>query len=297
MTPLMVMSRPRRNPIAARTRILHSWIMIRERIWTLFALPMLGAFLGFLISAVTTYVMPRMYESTAKVQIHIPQKVDRTSDEAVSAFLLHEMRKFRDADIMDSVINNLDLTNRWAMEKSKAHTILERSVKTERLRDTDLIAITARHTNRSDARDIAHAVVQAYQLRRNEMAKKEWDGFVEEFESEIRKQESVAEKMCRKFEAIEGTGTDSEEFRKAKSDWEIEQGLLDQMRVKLASETITRKLPDRFLTVYEYPEESRIPVSPKVNFNLLLGTCLGMLSGITIALFMLWMASRSDRVF
>lgn len=276
--------------------------------WLLFALPLLGACLGFLGSAGFTYTMPKIYESTAVIEIHLLPGTPEKSDAEFKEFVLKEIKKLKDADIFDSIINDLDLTNRWATDKSQAHDLLAKSVSAERVRGTDLVSIHARHPNKIDARDIAMGVATAYQKRRAAFGKVRVQKIIDRMEEDIRNQEIEVDRIQREIDGLlrnQPAGQISEEqrlasngpYRDAKQKLDTELNSLEIKKQELVSEKLHAKIPYESVLIRQAPWDSHTPVSPNVTFNLILGTGLGMLMGIPVALFTMWVMSRPKRVF
>ena len=78
----------------------------------------------------------------------------------------------------------------------------------------------------------------------------------------------------------------TQDYEDAKRDFEVELGMLQQMKVKLMGETIARKIPGPRVEVHEAPMISNNPVSPNVTMNLILGAVVGLVFGIGIAFFL-----------
>ncbi len=82
------------------------------------------------------------------------------------------------------------------------------------------------------------------------------------------------------------TGLDAQDYVDAKRDFETDQELLQQMKLKQVAETITNKLPHDSIEVHDDPQISDSPVSPNVTLNLVLGAVVGLIFGVGIAFFL-----------
>ncbi|MEO5713096.1 MAG: polysaccharide biosynthesis tyrosine autokinase [Luteolibacter sp.] len=82
------------------------------------------------------------------------------------------------------------------------------------------------------------------------------------------------------------TGLDAQDYVDAKRDFETDQELLQQMKLKQVAETITNKLPHDSIEVHDDPQISDAPVSPNVTLNLVLGAVVGLIFGVGIAFFL-----------
>ncbi len=81
-------------------------------------------------------------------------------------------------------------------------------------------------------------------------------------------------------------GLDAQDYVDAKRDFETDQELLQQMKLKQVAETITNKLPHDSIEVHDDPQISDSPVSPNVTLNLVLGAVVGLIFGVGIAFFL-----------
>ena len=81
-------------------------------------------------------------------------------------------------------------------------------------------------------------------------------------------------------------GLDTQDYVDAKREFEVEQELLQQMKIKLMGETISRKIPGKTVETHEPPTISNNPVSPNVTLNLVLGAVVGLVFGVGIAFFL-----------
>ncbi len=88
-----------------------------------------------------------------------------------------------------------------------------------------------------------------------------------------------------KIEALE-KNIDTQDYVDAKRDFETEQALLDQMKLKLVGSEITREITPESIVVHDDPVISESPVSPNVTLNLVLGAVVGLIFGVGIAFFL-----------
>lgn len=92
-------------------------------------------------------------------------------------------------------------------------------------------------------------------------------------------------KEDKKSEAIR-KGLDAQDYVDAKRDFETDNALLQQMNIKLVSESITRQMTDDSIIVHDEPVIGDFPVSPNVTLNLALGAAVGLIFGVGIAFFL-----------
>lgn len=81
-------------------------------------------------------------------------------------------------------------------------------------------------------------------------------------------------------------GLDAQDYVDAKRDFETDQDLLQNLKLKQIGETISSKMPDESVVVHEDPQISDSPVSPNVTLNLVLGAVVGLIFGVGIAFFL-----------
>jgi capsular exopolysaccharide synthesis family protein len=81
-------------------------------------------------------------------------------------------------------------------------------------------------------------------------------------------------------------GLDAQDYVDAKRDFENDQQLLQQMKLKQTGETISRKIPGEMVELHDPPVISNSPVSPNVTLNLVLGAVVGLIFGVGIAFFL-----------
>jgi succinoglycan biosynthesis transport protein ExoP len=81
-------------------------------------------------------------------------------------------------------------------------------------------------------------------------------------------------------------GLEAQDYVDAKREFERDQELLQQLRLKQIGETTSRKIPADVLEVHDKPVIANNPVSPNVMLNLVLGAVVGLIFGIGIAFFL-----------
>ncbi|MEI7955281.1 MAG: polysaccharide biosynthesis tyrosine autokinase [Verrucomicrobiota bacterium] len=417
------------------------WQVIKNR----YGLILLTLLLVFMTASVITYVMPKKYESYAKIEVKprgttitVFKGMEDTSFGRVTPnFFNTEFEKIKSRNALMKVIDNLDLTNNWSLDRETVFAILTSIVKTDNVRGTDLITISVRHSDKDEARDIAAEVARAYKEYRSETENKEGDMALLELKKAVRVQEDIVEERRKvlanivrakgiiyygpdsyyrntgmeddngaknaldtfnqletekmqlesmiqsllkysadqlmvyasglalpdnivqtlypkyldqktQFEGMkrqglglkhpsmlataqvlesmkkqldEGVvslrdtlqaklelaearfkralsskndkrgeaikrGLDAQDYVDAKRDFESEQEMLQQMKLKLIGEEITGKMPNDSIIVHDEPVSSQNPVSPNVTLNLMLGAVIGLIFGLGIAFFL-----------
>jgi uncharacterized protein involved in exopolysaccharide biosynthesis len=200
------------------------------------------------------------------------------------------------------VVDSLDLTNRWEIDRESALGILQKMVRKENIRGTDLHVITVRHTNREDARDIAAEVAKAYVNSKNVTASDKVEGKLSELRKAVREQEEKVREARNTLTELSRTmdlskemdATEAQSYTEAKRDFETALALLEQMELKLLSSTIDAQLREGTIVIHDYPVISHVPVSPNVTLNLVIGAVGGLLISPFLALPLMWVLSRGD---
>lgn len=274
-----------------------------KRFWWVFLVMIpVGSIAGLLVAAVITYVMPKKYESEAVIEVK-PLAGQSAPSQMTPQFFGTEFEKIKSSNLLGKVVDNLELINKWGVDKETAIRILKGIVNTENIRGTDLISIRVRHTSREDARDIAAEVVRAYRNYRMEIQKREQEQALLELKKAVSDLEDKVEerrmvlativrtkKIIYKRKDVSGgdverdipadAGTrasDPQDYADAKREFETDQALLQSLRFKQVNDDIAAKSQGENIIIHEDPQIAQTPISPNVPLNLMLGTALGFL--------------------
>ncbi|MCB1131027.1 MAG: polysaccharide biosynthesis tyrosine autokinase, partial [Verrucomicrobiae bacterium] len=95
---------------------------------------------------------------------------------------------------------------------------------------------------------------------------------------EAKKNEDIEEAIKR--------GLDAQDYVDAKRDFETDQELLQNLKLKLIGETVSSNMPRETVEIHEEPVIAGGPVSPNVTLNLVLGAVVGLIFGVGIAFFL-----------
>lgn len=261
--------------------------MFKRWWWVFLVMAFAGPLIGLGVTAGVNYMLPKCYESTAVVQVLRPdlsitdfsRKLDtgEASGEGwmTPQFFATELEVIKSRDALIKVARRLDLQTKWGQDMDTILRTLKRIVHTENIRGTALITIKVRHANPQETRDIAAEVAKAYKDYRNEAERKRVERSLEELKKVIRDQEDkVADK--KKLLAVIADSKESG-YEEAKKDYETEQDMLQQMKLKLAGEQIHAKIPYDAIIEREDPVIPRFAVSPNVTLLLVLGAVGGLL--------------------
>ncbi len=256
---------------------------------------------GLALAAMLNYVIPKKYESFATIEV----KPQVRGEAHPSDFVDTEFAKITSRGSLETVIDRLDLINRWNIDKEGALNVLKKSVTIQNIRGTDLISITARHTNREDARDITAEVARAYAEYSQEIAFKFANKNLNELKEVISEQESKLEELRKVLVRISRiplpnepdppeTPIDLIKYKDAKRDFEKQQVLVERMKVDLIEHEINAKSVPKSIVIHDDPVISNSPVSPNVTLNLVLGSVGGFLLSPFFALPLMWFLNRRN---
>ncbi len=182
------------------------WQVIKNR----YGIILLTLLMVFMTAAVITYVMPKKYESEATIQVKPPgqglsplgSNFNEVAGKVTPQFFATEFEIIKSRNALEKVVANLQLANRWNIDKEEALKILEDIVSTQNIRGTDLISIRVRHTKATDARDIAEEVADAYKQYRTEIESREADRQLRELNKAVREQEDKVEERRKVLSTI-----------------------------------------------------------------------------------------------
>jgi polysaccharide biosynthesis transport protein len=192
----MNLSAPQQNEAALHA--VDYWQVIRNR----YGIILLTLLLVFMTAAVITYVMPKKFESEATIQVNPPGQgmapLGNVFNEAAvlrmtPQFFGTEFEIIKSRNSLEKVVENLELVNRWTVDKETALGVLKEIVDTQNIRGTDLISIRVRHVNKVDARDIAEEVASAYKEYRAQIESREAERQLQELNKAVRDQEDKVE--------------------------------------------------------------------------------------------------------
>lgn len=183
------------------------WQVIKNR----YGIILLTLLLVFMTAAVITYVMPKKFESEAVIEIKpktggMSPLGNMISDPGARAmtpnFFPTEFEKIRSYNSLAKVVTNLDLVDKWQVDKDIAIKILKSIVDTQNTRGTDMISIRVRHTSKDIARDVTEEVVRAYKDYRMEIEKGDADRTLYELNKAVRDQEDKVEERRKVLSTI-----------------------------------------------------------------------------------------------
>lgn len=104
-----------------------------------------------------------------------------------------EFEKIKSRNSLEKVVENLELPQRWNIDKESALKRVKDSIETRNVPGTDLLSIKVRDASERDAREITHEVVRAYKQYRSGIEQKEADKSLFELKKAVRDQEDKVE--------------------------------------------------------------------------------------------------------
>lgn len=292
----------------------------------------IGPIIGLLLSAAVTYAMPKKYESESVIEViprseefadkrlggSSPRPIPVTQKNVIPLSCEAEIGRIQSRESLVKVIETLGLVEKWQLDKDAALQVLQASLTVQNIRGTDLISIRVRHPSKIDARDIAAEVALAYKTYLSELESQESERRIAPLTVAVKDQEVKVEE-CRKVlvaiarskasqsegQRTEGDASaqpdsegadrrviDTQDDVGAKRDFECDQELLQQMKLKLISETISAKMPQASIEIHDDPGISDVPVSPNLTLNLVVGAVVGFLLSPLMSVLMIFVLSR-----
>jgi hypothetical protein len=226
--------------------------------WVLLVIVPIGTVAGFFVAAVVTYVMPRTYESIGVVQL-LPQ-VDPQSGSGQAG---PNIGKIKGGGTLARVVDNLDLPNRWAMDKNACVQALDRMVLTEAIRGTDLVRVQVRHRNPEEACELATGVIKAFVDETTGLRKASLEGPMRELRAAVREQEAKTKEKGKALAELIRLG--SPDSSAARSDYERQVELLEPLKLKLTGLEIIAKSDIDAVVIRDTPTVPHTPCSPNIN--------------------------------
>jgi succinoglycan biosynthesis transport protein ExoP len=186
----------------AKLHFLDYWRVIRLR------LPIIVlAFLLVVVTAgVTTYFLPRQYQSNVIIEVEQNEQKIRIFREGYEGgmgmdprFATTQFQIIQRKEMLYPVIDSLDLVQRWSEEfgirtREQAYFKLRSMIDVREVRNTNLLQISVESTNPEEASELANSIAQEYQRKRIEEQQKLLSASLATLEEEVAKQrKKVAE--------------------------------------------------------------------------------------------------------
>jgi uncharacterized protein involved in exopolysaccharide biosynthesis len=192
-------------------------------------------------------------------------------------FFATEFDKIKSRNNLEQVVENLELTSRWGVDKETALKRLKDRIETKNIRGTDLVEIRAREKDPNLAKDIAGEVTKNYQVYRREIEQREAERQLAELDKAVRDQEDKVEERRKVLATIVRTkgivyrgqsgadedgddkkeaikkGLDAQDYVDARREFENDQEFLQQLKLKKTGEEISLRMPRETVEVHKEP--------------------------------------------
>lgn len=180
----------------AKLHFLDYWRVIRLR------LPIIVlAFLLVVVTAgVTTYFLPRQYESNVIIEVEQNDQKIRIFSEGYQGamgmdprFATTQFQIIQRKEMLYPVIDSLQLVQKWAEDygirtREQAYFKLRSMIDVREVRNTNLLQISVESTDPEEASDLANSIAQEYQRKRIEEQQKLLNSSLSTLEDEVAKQ-------------------------------------------------------------------------------------------------------------
>ena len=182
------------------------WQVVKNRYGLIF----LTFLLVFMTAAVITYAKTKRFTSTALVQVE-PVRTSKLLGAAFGdvggqmmtpSFFRNEFEVITAPKTLEIVADNLELEERWKLEKKDVVSRLRAITRADNVRGTEFIEIEVEYTDKYDARDIANEVARAYQHRRNQRERDVANQTLDAIEEQLRQQQDTVIDKKRSLEAL-----------------------------------------------------------------------------------------------
>lgn len=180
----------------AKLHFLDYWRVIRLRL----PIIILAFLLVVVTAGVTTYFLPRQYQSNVIIEVEQNEQKIRIFTEGYQGamgmdprFATTQFQIIQRKEMLYPVIDSLNLVDRWGQEfgvrtKEQAYFKLRSMIDVREVRNTNLLQISVESTDPQEASDLANSIAQEYQRKRIEDQQKLLSGSLATLEDEVAKQ-------------------------------------------------------------------------------------------------------------
>ena len=180
----------------AKLHFLDYWRVIRLRL----PIIILAFLLVVVTAGVTTYFLPRQYQSNVIIEVEQNDQKIRIFTEGYQGgmgmdprFATTQFQIIQRKEMLYPVIDTLDLLRKWGeaygiRTKEQAYFMLRSMIDVREVRNTNLLQISVESTNPQEASDLANTIAQEYQRKRIEEQQKLLARSLATLEDEVAKQ-------------------------------------------------------------------------------------------------------------
>lgn len=259
--------------------------MFKRFWWVLLIVLILGPVLGLFTGGVLAYIQPKLYESSATIQI------TSSSHQTAERNIATQAEVITSESVLNEVAEKLDLVTAWNVPLPEITAKLKHTISVKHIRGTDLLEVSARLPLPESSRDVVESVVETYTNRRNQVLNEAHQQGLAELRDAIQAQEDSVEekrKVVAQLMTAEGSPeaapADNLAMEDARADLTTAQSLLEQLKIKEVGAQMEHKLIASPVIIHSAPIMSHVPVSPNIRLNLVAGTAVGLLGGLLLAL-------------
>ncbi len=199
-----------------KLHFLDYWRVVKSRKEIILAVVLLVVLTGMAY----TFTMPKIYMANARISVRedildVPV-FDRQYINSYNPFFLKTQYEIiQSRPILQQVIQNLDLPQRWAakygseggaLRREDAYLILIKSLRVSQYRDTSLIDIQVYSEDREEAARIANEIANVYREQRLSLKRREVKRGVDALENELQKQQERVDASENELERLRKQG-------------------------------------------------------------------------------------------
>ena len=194
----------------AKLHFLDYWRVIRLRL----PIIILAFLLVVVTAGVTTYFLPRQYQSNVIIEVEQNEQKIRIFSEGYQGamgmdprFATTQFQIIQRKEMLYPVIESLDLISRWSEEfgvrtKEEAYFKLRSMIDVREVRNTSLLQISVESTDPQEASDLANSIAQEYQRKRIEEQQKILSLSLSTLEEEVSKQRAKVQQANEEMSRI-----------------------------------------------------------------------------------------------
>ena len=194
----------------AKLHFLDYWRVIRLRL----PIIILAFLLVVVTAGVTTYFLPRQYQSNVIIEVEQNEQKIRIFSEGYQGamgmdprFATTQFQIIQRKEMLYPVIESLDLISRWSEEfgvrtKEQAYFKLRSMIDVREVRNTSLLQISVESTDPQEASDLANSIAQEYQRKRIEEQQKILSLSLSTLEEEVSKQRAKVQQANEEMSRI-----------------------------------------------------------------------------------------------
>ena len=269
--------------------------MFKRYWWIFLIMVVIGPFVGLFCGGVVSYIQPKLYESSATIQIqsYVPAASPQSAERGIAT----QIELLTSDTVLRGVSEKLDLAQIWALPQHELNAKLRRSISVKSITGTDLLQVSSRLPDPELCKQVTETTVEAYSDMRKQAQSERHEASRAELRDAIRRQEDSVEEKRKVLTRLQSTETsvgapEPLGFADARADFETSQRLLEQLKVREIGQQMEQRLAEKPVIVHSSPIVPHIPVSPHVPLNLALGAICGLLAGLILALPLMALLNR-----